>query len=127
MDLLQEVMEIILYVEDMSGQVAFYRDKLGLAVNYPAGLDDYGDQFWVELDAGSCILALHGGGQRRIGADAPKMVFRAGDVHAVRAELVARGVQIDEVRADVPGKLICDGVDPEGNKFAVESERRHDE
>jgi len=123
MNLLQELMEIIVYVEDMDAQVAFYRDSLGLDVNYPAGLDDYGDQVWVELDAGSCILALHGGGQRRIGADAPKIVFRAQDVNAVREELLGRGVKVGEVRDDVPGKLICDGVDPEGNKFAIESHK----
>lgn len=119
---LRDLMEVILYVEDMNAQVAFYRDKLGLPVNYPAGLDDYGDQHWVELDAGSCVLALHAGGQGRLGADAPKLVFRAEDVNAVRQELIARNVEVGEVRDDVPGKLICDGVDPEGNKFAIESE-----
>ncbi len=127
MNLLQELMEVILYVEDMNGQIAFYRDKLGLTVTYPAGLDDYDDQVWVELDAGSCVLALHGGGQGRLGADAPKIVFRVEDASAVREELVGRGVEVGEVRADVPGKLICDGVDPEGNKFAVESQRRQDD
>lgn len=122
MNLLQELMEVILYVEDMNAQVLFYRDKLGLPVNYPAGLQDYGDQHWVELDAGSCVLALHAGGEGRLGADSSKIVFRVEDVRAVREELVGRGVDIGAVRDDVPGKLICDGVDPEGNKFAIESE-----
>ncbi|MDX1688350.1 MAG: hypothetical protein R3248_10235 [Candidatus Promineifilaceae bacterium] len=122
MNLLQELMEIILYVEDMNGQVTFYRDKLGLPVNYPAGLEDYADQMWVALDAGNCVLALHGGGEGRLGADAPKIVFRVEDVNAARKELVGRGVELGNVRDDVPGKLICDGVDPEGNKFALESE-----
>jgi len=126
MNLLKELMEVILYVEDMNRQVHYYRDKLGLTVNYPAGLDDYGDQVWVELDAGSCTLALHGGGQRRLGADAPKIVFRVEDANAAREQLAGRGVELGEVRADVPGKLICDGADPEGNKFAIESQRRQD-
>lgn len=122
MNLLQELMEVILYVQDMNEQVAFYRDKLGLTINYPAGLDDYGDQHWVELDAGNCVLALHAGGEGRLGADAPKIVFRVEDLRPVREELVGRGVELGAVRDDVPGKLIADGVDPEGNKFAIESE-----
>lgn len=122
MKLLQELIEVILYVEDMNAQVAFYRNKLSLPVNYPAGLDDYSDQVWVELDAGTCVLALHAGGEGRIGADASKIVFRAEDVNDARQELIAREVEVGEVRDDVPGKLICDGVDPEGNKFAIESE-----
>lgn len=122
MNLLQELIEVILYVEDMNAQVAFYRDKLGLDVKYPAGLDQYGEQVWVELDAGSCVLALHGGGQRRIGPDAPKIVFRVEDVNAARGELIARGVQMGDVLTDVPGKLICHGADPEGNSFSIESQ-----
>lgn len=122
MKLLQELMEVILYVEDMNAQVAFYHDKLDLPVNYPAGLDDYSDQVWVELDAGTCVLALHAGGEGRLGADAPKLVFRVDDVNAAREEFLARGVRMGSVRADVPGKLICDGLDPERNKFAIESE-----
>ena len=79
-DVIRGIMEIIVYAEEMSSLVAFYHDRLGLPVRYPAGLTDYGDQMWVELDAGNCVLALHGGGQRRLGADAPKIVFRVDDM-----------------------------------------------
>ena len=115
------IMEIIVYAEEMDTLVTFYRDRLGLPVRYPAGLADYGDQMWVELDAGACVLALHGGGQRRLGADAPKIVFRVDNMDHAREVLVGRGVTLDEVRSPAPGMLVCDGADPEGNRFSLES------
>ena len=60
------LIEIILYVNDMNAQVAFYRAAFGLDVAYPAGLSDYSNEFWVTLNTGPCVLALHGGGQKLI-------------------------------------------------------------
>ena len=67
-----ELMEVILYVQDMGAQVSFYRDVLGLRVVEPQGAGDWAGVHWVELDTGSCTLALHAGGQRRQGEDAPR-------------------------------------------------------
>ena len=67
-----ELMEGILYTQDMGSQVSFYRDLLGLEVKGPQGIQGLSGQYWVELDAGACTLALHAGGQRRFGQDAPK-------------------------------------------------------
>ncbi|MEZ4713629.1 MAG: hypothetical protein R3A44_40955 [Caldilineaceae bacterium] len=83
------LIEVILYVEDMNTQVAFYRDKLGLLVEYPADLADYSREFWVLLNAGACKLALHGGGSRRFGADTPKLVFGVNDIAQARQTLQA--------------------------------------
>jgi catechol 2,3-dioxygenase-like lactoylglutathione lyase family enzyme len=116
-----ELMEVILYVEDMAAQLAFYRDVLGLQVKGPFAAEDYGGAYWVELDSGACTLALHAGGQRRLGADAPKIVFRVADLAAARDELLARGVPMGEVRSPAPGVLVCDGADPEGNHFSIEA------
>ncbi|WP_420643416.1 VOC family protein [Candidatus Leptofilum sp.] len=115
------LIEIIVYVADMDAQVQFYRDVFELAVMYPAELDSYADQYWVTLDAGGVILALHGGGQGRLGADTPKIVFGVDNIHAARAELVRKGVSVDEVRSAAPGVWVCDGRDPEGNPFSIES------
>jgi predicted enzyme related to lactoylglutathione lyase len=101
--------------------VAFYRDQFGLSVSFPPGVKDYGHEFWVTLDTGQCTLALHGGGKRRLGEDAPKIVFQAADIEAVRKEMLRRGVPLGEVRSAAPGVWVCDGADPEGNKFSVES------
>ena len=118
---LGELMEVILYVEDMNAQVSFYRDKLGLNVKSPQDTEDYSEVFWVELDSGPCTLALHAGGKRRFGEDAPKFVFNVGDILAVRQALVDQDIPMDEVRSAAPGVWVCDGVDPEGNKFSIES------
>ena len=115
------LIEIIMYVAEMDAQVRFYRDVFGLKVTYPTGLDSYADEFWVTLDAGGIVLALHGGGQGRLGADAPKIVFGVADIHAARADLLAKGVNIDEVRSAAPSVWVCDGRDPEGNPFSIES------
>lgn len=75
----------------------------------------------MTLNTGACVLALHGGGQKRLGADAPKLVFGVDDIQAARIELVKRGVKIGDVRSAAPGVWVCDGEDPEGNKFSIES------
>jgi catechol 2,3-dioxygenase-like lactoylglutathione lyase family enzyme len=118
-----EIMEIILYVEDMQGQVAFYRDTLGFKVKFPLDLTDYHDEFWVELDTGSCTLALHAGGKGRLGADAPKFVFRVNDIKSARQHLLDQQVELGDIRSAAPGVWVCDGADPEGNKFSIE---KHD-
>jgi catechol 2,3-dioxygenase-like lactoylglutathione lyase family enzyme len=114
------MIEIILYVEDMQSQVSFYRDILELRVLYPPEISDFREEVWVTLDAGTCVVALHGGGKRRFGADAPKMVFEVDDVHVARQELVSKEVRVSEVRTAAPGVLVCDALDPEGNKFSIE-------
>lgn len=121
MALLKDLMEVILYVEDMNAQVEFYTKKLGFKVSYPQGMDEYTDQMWVTLDTGACNLALHGGGKRRFGKDAPKIVFRVDDILAVREELLRLGVLLGEVRSAAPGVWVCDGEDIEGNKLSIES------
>jgi catechol 2,3-dioxygenase-like lactoylglutathione lyase family enzyme len=116
-----ELMEVILYVEDMGAQVSFYRDKLGLKVKYPKDSPDYSEEFWVELDSGACSLALHAGGKRRFGADAPKIVFRVGDILSAQRELLDLDIEVGEIRSAAPGIWVCDAVDQEGNKFSIES------
>ncbi len=116
-----DLMEIIIYVEDMNRQVSFYRDQLGFKVVTPQESQDYGKEFWVELDTGSCSLALHAGGKGRFGEDAPKFVFRVQDILAARQELLNQQIEMGEIRSAAPGVWVCDGADPEGNKFSIES------
>ena len=116
-----DLMEIIIYVEDMNRQVSFYRNQLGFKVVTPQESGDYGKEFWVELDTGVCSLALHAGGKKRFGEDAPKFVFRVQDILAARMQLINQQVEMGEIRSAAPGVWVCDGADPEGNKFSIES------
>ena len=122
--LVGRLMETILYVADMPAQVSFYRDRLGLTVKYPAGLNDYSTEYWVEFETGACTLVLHGGGQKRLGVYSPKLVFSVSDVAAARETLLERGVRLGEVRSPAPGVTVADGADPEGNHFSIESKER---
>ncbi len=118
-----ELMEVILYVQDMEAQVSFYRDVLDIPVKGAAAVQDFSELGWVELDTGSCTLALHAGGRGRFGTDAPKVVFRVSDVAASRASLLQGGVPMGDVRSPGPGIQVCDGRDPEGNRFSIESRK----
>ena len=93
---------------------------LGLTVAYPAGLDDYGDEQWVTFETGACALALHGGGTRQLGEDAPKIVFSVDDLASARATLIERGAKLAEIRPASSDTSVSDGADPEGNPFAIE-------
>lgn len=114
------VIEVILYVKDMQQQVTFYRDRLELPLLFPTGLADYSNAMWVVFDTGACKLALHGGGEHRLGQDTPMIVFGVEDIVVARATLLARGVQLQEIFSAAPGVRVCHGFDPEGNPIALE-------
>jgi hypothetical protein len=110
-------MEIILYVQDMNSQVAFCRDMVGIRVTYPEGVTDFSREMWVTLGTGACTLVLHGGGKRRLGEDAPKIVFRVADIEAVRRDLVNRGVGLGEARSPARGCGCATGPTRRGTSF----------
>src|SRR5205823_3639146 len=116
-----ELMEIVLYVQDMNLMVSFYRDILGLNVKEPEAVKDFRDFYWVVFNTGPCSLVLHAGGKRQPGEDAPKIVFRVENIHVVRDTLLEKGVQLGETQSPAPDVLACDGRDPEGNAFSLES------
>lgn len=121
MSLVGELMELILYVEDMPAQVAFYRDVLEMRIKSPSGNADLTNASWVEMDSGACTLALHAGGRRRFGEDAPKFVFRVADILAAHKILLERGVAMGDIFQAAPGVWVANASDPEGNLFSIES------
>jgi len=112
--------ELIIYVEDMSRQLRFYRDILGFRVLEPIEDAALSDAYWVLFDTGSCKLALHGGGKRQFGIDAPKFVFFVDDINAARERLVSAGNKVGDVRSPIDGVNVVDAFDPEGNAFSLE-------
>ena len=110
--------QIILFIEDMARAVSFYRDLLGLQVVFPQGLSDYSQAMWVELDAGPCSLALHGGANNTPG-DEHQLIFTVDDLELARKELLAAGIEIGEIRTLEDGKPVASGVDPEGHRFSI--------
>jgi CBS domain-containing protein/catechol 2,3-dioxygenase-like lactoylglutathione lyase family enzyme len=117
---LSGMVEVILYVQDMQRMVAFYRDQLGLAVETPVDLADYSDESWVVFDTSGCKLALYSGGEQRLGADTPMIVFGVANIEQARAVLVERGVAAEEIFEAAPGVKVCHVKDPEGHPLALE-------
>ena len=113
------VLRNIIYVADMAKMVTFYRDVLGLTVNYPH-VEDYSDQFWVELQAGAITIALHAGGLDGVKKGAPKIVFAVDDIEAEHARLVSEGVKMTSIENVAPHVFSADGWDIEGNYFSID-------
>jgi catechol 2,3-dioxygenase-like lactoylglutathione lyase family enzyme len=109
--------QAMLFVVDMQGMTAFYRDVMGLRPVEETRLDD-----WVEFDAGGASLALHAvpsqiAEQIRVSSPsiphetAPcKLVFAVDDSDTEMARLAQAGVTI--LHRTWGG---WDAVDPEGN------------
>ena len=116
--------EVILYVDDMADQVAFYRDTLGLELSFPEQIDETGDLDWVTFETGACTLALHSGGTDGGVEGSPEIVFEVGNIEAAVAELSERGVEFGEIREPGPGVRVASARDPEGNPFSIESVSR---
>lgn len=110
------ISEVILYVEDVDRMTSFYREAFGLEV--AAGGPEHG---FVKFDTGECTLCLHAGRDGDPGQYAPKFVFEVDDLEAARSHLVEHDVELGDVRTPVPGTHVCDGRDPEGNRFSIES------
>lgn len=118
--MIKSLFRIILYVQDMDLMVRFYRDIIGLAVQSPAGLSDYSNEYWVAFETGGCILVLHGGGKKRLAQDTPKLNFLVDDIEATRQTLMDHGVAMGELFSPVPGTRVSNGVDPEGFPFSLD-------
>jgi predicted enzyme related to lactoylglutathione lyase len=112
--------EIILYVRNMSAEVRFYGDVLGLPLRYPKGLGDYSDQMWVEFSVGDWTLALHGGSESEP-QDDHEVVFMVENVVQARDMIIEAGTEMREIRPLEDGSPISEGRDPDGHRFAIRS------
>ena len=113
------VLRNIIYVNDMAKMVAFYRDIIGLSINYPH-VDDYSEQFWVEFQAGAITIALHAGGSTEAVVGAPKIVFEVDDIQAEHKRLTEAGVKMSSIETVAPNVQSADGWDSEGNYFSID-------
>ena len=112
--------QVILNVQDMEVQLAFWRDVMGFPVVYPHGAEPEKEDF-VRLDTGGAYLVLHTGRRAANAGDEPRLSFMTADLSAARARVLEAGVQVDEVRSPAPGVLVVDCRDPEGNAFHLEA------
>jgi len=110
-------------VHDLPRMLAFYRDGLGLAVEYVVP----GHVVFLRLGAGGQSLALHAGrADPPLADDATEHWFAVLDVtdlEATRAALRARGVVVGEP-FDVPYGRAVKIRDPEGNVVELHQPER---
>ncbi len=109
-----ELVEVVLYVRDMDGAIRFYRDTLGLEL-------DYESEHWTTFKTGACTLALHATELREPGSGEPDPTFLVPDADSERDRFAAAGIQVTEIREPVKGTRVFDATDPEGNRFSIES------
>ena len=101
---------LMVYVNDMARSTTFYRAVLDAAPQMES-------PYWTQFELGSGVmLALHPArdGQTR---PAPGWTpgFSVADLHAARAKLLAAGGTVAMDYHDVPGGVILEIADPDGN------------
>lgn len=105
-----EIGSIILFVKDMKGVTAFYRDVVGLT---PDAEQPFPAQRFFRFDTGQCKLCLHSaskpnGGRQKVG-------FHVASVSAVHAALKAKGLRLRPLKNE-DGLACFDIADPEKNR-----------
>lgn len=114
-----DLYQVILLAWDVQRMAEFYRDVVGLKVTYPAPDAKLEDQNWVEFDAGSAKLAIHGGGDIR-GSGSVLLSIKVDDLDFTYWDLKKRGVDIQKPREVWEGTRAAKARDPEGNTISFE-------
>ena len=114
---------VIYFVSETDKTARFYEKAFGARRMKPPAAQDYPSEDWIQVKTGSVQIGFH-----RIGSLEPKkkrpanpfkLVFKVPDVAKKRKELVQMGVEMTEIWALEPRGSICDGWDPEGNRFQI--------
>lgn len=97
-------------IDQMDRSVAFYRDVLGMTVTYES-------PHWTALDLGGASIGLH---PRFSAPDGPRgggwiLGYAVSDLKALHDKLVAAGAKIVNAFHDVPGGVLIQFEDPDGN------------
>jgi catechol 2,3-dioxygenase-like lactoylglutathione lyase family enzyme len=108
---------VSIYCQDLERARAFYTETLGLAIAEPFSGPDF-----IFLVAGTTGVALRPVAEAPEGAQAGagsiELSFLVEDVHATRADLIARGVEVTTEVGDVGAGFAFLARDPEGHMLA---------
>jgi predicted enzyme related to lactoylglutathione lyase len=100
---------LMLPVQDMARAVGFYRDTIGLAVEFES-------EFWTELRWRDTTIALHGGGA---GDERESWLgFHVADLDAALVAVEAAGGRRGEGRVEGGARLVA-VIDTEGNPITL--------
>ncbi len=107
-------------VSDVDRAKAFYSDKVGFNLDHDHKLSD--ELRFVQLTprGSACSIALGVGIVDAPPGSVQGMQMVVSDIHAARAELVERGVEVSEVEDFAWGSFVF-FKDPDGNGWAVQA------
>mgnify|MGYP004000892869 CR=1 FL=1 len=114
-----DLYQVILVANNVGRLARFYRDALGFEVTYPESSNDLAKESWVTLDAGSCQLAIHGGGDVRTSGSVI-LSFRVDDLEFATFDLKEKGFDVEDIYEVAPGVKSAKLRDPEGNRLSLE-------
>jgi catechol 2,3-dioxygenase-like lactoylglutathione lyase family enzyme len=107
-------------VSDQSRSLAFYVDKLGLELRVDTM---FGQERWIEVAPPGSITTValvRGPDQVRTGIDT-QIRLATDDAEAARTELIARGVDVDEIIRRYPVSMFTVR-DPDRNRIVIVEE-----
>jgi predicted enzyme related to lactoylglutathione lyase len=110
-----DISRVIIFTRDVERLAGFYKACFGLSGVGECTAD------WAELSAGGCSIAFHRideAGESRDGWI--KIVFGSSDVAAEKQRLERLGVEMSGL-VQFGEIQLCDGLDPDGNRFQVSS------
>jgi predicted enzyme related to lactoylglutathione lyase len=114
---------VIYFVSTTEKTARFYEKAFGARRMKPPAAQDYPPEDWIQVKTGSVQIGFHRLGFLKANRKKPenpfKLVFKVADVAKKRKELVRMGVSMTRVWALEPRGEICDGWDPEGNRFQI--------
>jgi predicted enzyme related to lactoylglutathione lyase len=106
-------------VSDVDRAKAFYADKVGFNADHDHRVSDEVRFVQLTPPGSACSIALGTGIVDTPPGSVQGMQLVVSDVHAARAELVERGVEVSEVQAFPWGSFVF-FKDPDGNGWAVQ-------
>ena len=103
---------VFLWARDFDRMKSFYRDTLGLSVEYE-------NPHFAALHAGRCSIALHLEREAHTRSDSWHMEFLVKDIEPAVTELSRRGIDVAPIRSESFGRITTFR-DPEGNEIGLE-------
>jgi len=106
-------------VTDVDRAKAFYADKVGFNADHDHRVSDEIRFVQLTPPGSACSIALGTGITDAQPGSVKGLQMVVADIHAARAELTARGVEVSDVR-DFPWGRFVFFDDPDGNSWAVQ-------
>lgn len=106
-------------VSDVDRAKAFYTEKVGFNADHDHKVSDTLRFVQLTPPGSACSIALGTGLVDASPGSAPGLQLVVSDIHAARAELVGRGVDVSEVQVFDWGSFVFFS-DPDGNRWSVQ-------